>query len=117
MATTGGTQKRGKNRNGNGAPGPVVALPHGRVPPHNLDAEKSLIGGVLLDPEAPLRELAETCSAADFYRDGHRKIWAAVLALEEDGEPLDRVSVVERLRERGDLEAAGGEEYVDLLDK
>src|SRR3954463_9881331 len=117
MASTGGTQKRGKHRNGNDAGASAVQLPHGRVPPHNLDAEKSLLGGVLLDREAPLRELANICSAADFYRDQHRKVFEAMLSLLEDGIEVDRVSVTDRLETRGDLEAAGGADYLELLDK
>jgi len=101
-------------------PAPVVALPHGRVPPHNLDAERSLLGGVLLEPEA-FKDLADVVSAADFYRDAHRKVFEAMAALHEDGIVIDRVSLKERLVERGDLEKIGlgssdGEDFVDQLD-
>lgn len=112
-----GNTRKGKapHRNGHGEPPPVVQLPV-RMPPHNLDAERSLLGGVLLGPEAPLKELAAVCSSADFYREAHRKIYAAMLSLLEDGFPVDRVSLVDRLTARGDLEAAGGEQYVEQLD-
>src|SRR3954447_6493382 len=112
----GGTHKERKRQNGNGAPAGVIALPHGRVPPHNLDAERSLLGGILLDREAPLKEIAQACSSADFYRGEHRKIVEAMFSLLEDGIAVDRVSVLERLMVRGDLEAAGGEEYLGRLD-
>jgi hypothetical protein len=72
-------------------------VPHGRVPPHNIDAETSLLGGVLLDREAPLKELLTGCSASDFYRDAHRKIAEAMASLLEDGIPVDRISVSNRL--------------------
>src|SRR5919108_325862 len=58
----------------------VVPLPHGRVPPHNLDAERSLLGGILLDSEA-FPEVVEIVRPEEFYRDGHRKVFEAMAAL------------------------------------
>lgn len=92
----------------------MVAL--SRTPPHNLDAEQALLGGILLDRDAPLRDLASVCSAGDFYAEKHRKIFAAMLSLLEDECPVDRVSLIDRLTARGDLEAVGGAAYLEELD-
>src|SRR4029079_5518313 len=61
-------------------PANVVALPHGRVPPHNLDAERSLLGGILLDSQA-FNDIVEIVRAEEFYRDAHRKVFEAMSAL------------------------------------
>jgi replicative DNA helicase len=88
----------------------------GRQLPHNADAERSLIGGVLLDG-ASLAEASALVRPADFYVPANSKVWGAMLQLEARGRPVDRVSVVEELRSTGELEAAGGAEYVEALDK
>ena len=74
----------------------VVALPHGRVPPHNLDAERSLLGGVLLDNQA-FPEVLEHLKAEDFYRDAHRKIFEAMCELFGKSQPIDRITVKDAL--------------------
>ena len=95
----------------------LIALPRaGRVPPHNLDAERSLLGGVLLDSQA-FADVLEVVKAEDFYREGHRKVFEAMTRLALLGEPIDRVTVKSELTAMGALEAIGGEEFVDLLDK
>ena len=97
-------------------PANVVALPHGRVPPHNLDAEKSLLGGILLDTEA-FPEVVEIVRAEEFYRDGHRKVFEAMSALFGKSQPIDRITVKDELTVLGAFEAVGGDEFIDLLDK
>ena len=96
-------------------PANVVALPHGRVPPHNLDAEKSLLGGILLDTEA-FPEVVEIVRAEEFYRDGHRKVFEAMSALFGKSQPIDRITVKDELTAMGAFEAVGGDEIIDLLD-
>jgi replicative DNA helicase len=102
------------------APATLVPVPKGRVPPHSLDAEKSALGGLLLytgsDKNAALDELAEVLKPEDFYREAHRKIFEAMLALHAKDEPVDRVMLKKALVEMGALEAVGGEHYIDLLD-
>jgi hypothetical protein len=112
----GGTHKERKPSRRNGE-SPTTSPKLGRVPPHNIDAEQSLLGGIFLDQDAPLKDLAAICSAADFYVSKHRKIFAAMLSLLEDGFPVDRVSVAERLTASGELEDVGGTNYLDVLDK
>ena len=98
------------------APASVVSLPHGRVPPHNLDAEKSLLGGILLDSQAFV-EVVEVVRPEEFYRDAHRKVFEAMSALFAKGQPIDRITVKDELTALGAFEAVGGDEFIDLLDK
>jgi replicative DNA helicase len=94
----------------------VVALPHGRVPPHNLDAEKSLLGGILLDSQA-FADVVEIVRADEFYRDAHRKVFEAMSTLFGNNQPIDRITVKDELTAMGVFEAVGGDEFIDLLDK
>jgi replicative DNA helicase len=93
----------------------LVPVPVGRVPPHSLDAERSVLGGVLLDNHA-MEELLAVLKPADFYREAHRRVFAAMAALHEKREPIDRVTVKRALEEEGALEAVGGSDFIDLLD-
>jgi len=86
------------------------------VPPHNLDAEKSLLGGVLLDSQA-FAEVVEIVRTEEFYRDAHRKVFEAMSALFGKGQPIDRITVKDELTALGAFDAVGGDEFIDLLDK
>jgi replicative DNA helicase len=94
----------------------MVAVPHGRVPPHNLDAERSLLGGILLDGQA-FNDVVGMVSADEFYRDAHRKIFEAMSSLQEKSQPIDRITLKDALTAQGAFEAVGGDEFIDLLDK
>ena len=94
----------------------VTALPHGRVPPHNLDAERSLLGGILLDSLA-FNDIVEIVHADEFYRDAHRKVFEAMSSLQARSQPIDRITVKDELTALGAFEAVGGDEFIDLLDK
>ncbi|HYV66320.1 MAG TPA: DnaB-like helicase N-terminal domain-containing protein, partial [Myxococcales bacterium] len=94
----------------------AIAPPVGRIPPQNLDAERSVLGGVLLD-NAAINEILELLKPEDFYRDAHRKVFEAMCALSSRGEPIDRVTLKDELTALGAYEAVGGEDFVDLLDK
>jgi replicative DNA helicase len=96
-------------------PSPIV-VPGGRLPPQNLDAERSVLGGVLLD-NAALNDVLELLKPEDFYRDAHRKVFEAMCALSSRGEPIDRVTLKDELTALGAYEAVGGEDFIDLLDK
>lgn len=85
-----------------------------RLPPQNLEAEMSVLGGVLLDNEAMNRAL-EVLTADDFYRQSHRKIFSAMIALGNDGEPADLVTLTARLKDKGEFEDAGGSSYLATL--
>jgi replicative DNA helicase len=82
-----------------------------RTPPHNLDAEKSVLGSVLLDNEV-YAALEGTLTAEHFYKEGHRKVWRALERLFRSGEPMDLVTLSESLRQSGDLEAVGSVAYL-----
>ncbi len=94
----------------------VTALPHGRVPPHNLDAERSLLGGILLDSQA-FNDIVEIVHADEFYRDAHRKVFEAMSSLQSRAQPIDRITVKDELTAQGAFESVGGDEFIDLLDK
>ena len=85
-----------------------------RLPPQNLEAEMSVLGGVLLENEALSRAL-EFLTSSDFYRESHRKIFGALLALSEKNEPADLVTLTAVLKDRGDLEDVGGSTYLATL--
>ncbi|MDQ7794594.1 MAG: replicative DNA helicase [bacterium] len=85
-----------------------------RVPPHNLEAEQSVLGAVFLDRQA-LERVGELLAPEDFFRPAHRLIFESALAVSDRGEPLDLVTLGEDLRRRGRLEAAGGLSYLAEL--
>jgi len=80
--------------------------PGPRVPPHNLEAEESLLGSMLLSSDATAAAI-EICGSADFYKPAHGHIFSAVVALFERGEPIDAVTVTDELRRAGLVEAVG----------
>ncbi len=83
---------------------PAAAGP--RVPPHNLEAEESLLGAMLLSSDAASAAL-EVCSAADFYKPAHGHVFTAISALVERGEAVDAVTVTDELRRSGLFEGVG----------
>lgn len=85
-----------------------------RVPPNSVEAEQSLLGGLMLDTEAWDR-IADVVSERDFYRKDHRLIFRAIATLAENSEPCDVVTLSEHLDNAGELSAAGGLEYLATL--
>ncbi len=85
-----------------------------RVPPHSLEAEQSLLGGLMLDVAA-WDKVADVLTAEDFYRRDHQLIYAAIAALTEERSPCDAVTLSEYLDNRGELSKAGGLEYLAML--
>ena len=85
-----------------------------KVPPNSVEAEQSLIGGLMLD-NAAWEKVADLVSDSDFYRKDHRLIFAAIAQLAEDGQPCDVVTVSELLGNRNELAPAGGLEYLATL--
>jgi replicative DNA helicase len=84
------------------------------VPPHSIEAEQSLLGGLMLDHKS-WDKVADVITDRDFYRKDHRLIFSAIAALAEDANPCDVVTVSERLESRGELDQAGGLEYLATL--
>lgn len=85
-----------------------------RMQPHSLEAERSVIGGLLLSAEG-WDAIAELVTASDFYRPEHRSIFRQIALLVDRGEPIDVVTVADRLLATGELDAAGGHQYLAEL--
>ncbi len=83
----------------------VAGAPH--VPPQNLEAEESVLGAMLISPGA-IGAVTEILSADDFYRESHGTIFRTCLMLYQQGEPVDAITIVDALEERGELDAVGG---------
>jgi replicative DNA helicase len=77
------------------------------VPPQNLEAEESVVGAMMLAPGA-IDAVSEVLDASDFYRESHAVIYRAALGLYAKGEPVDAITLVDELEERGEIERAGG---------
>lgn len=82
-----------------------------KVPPQNLEAESSVLGGILLENDA-INRVLEILSPEDFYRESHRKIFRAMIELADRNEPVDLITLSDFLKARGDLEAVGGSSYL-----
>ncbi|NKC00220.1 MAG: replicative DNA helicase [Pseudomonadales bacterium] len=85
-----------------------------KVPPHSVEAEQSVLGGLMLNNEAWF-DLVEIVAARDFYRPQHQIIFEAMMSLANSDEPLDAVTVSERLRSEALLEKAGDVGYLAEL--
>ncbi len=85
-----------------------------RLPPHNLEAERSVLGAVLLN-NSSVDEIATILTPADFYRQAHQKLFEAMLELYEKEEPIDLVTLSDLLRKKGELEKIGGATYLSSL--
>jgi replicative DNA helicase len=85
-----------------------------RVPPHNIEAEESVLGSMMLSAEA-IAAVVEILKASDFYRPAHQRIYDAILAVYARGEPVDAITCVEELKRRQGLDDVGGALYVYTL--
>ena len=83
----------------------------GRIPPHNIEAEESLLGAMLLSKDA-IATAVETVAAEDFYKPAHAHLFDAIVTLYGAGEPVDPTTVAEALRRAGVLDALGGKNAV-----
>ncbi len=85
-----------------------------RVPPQHVEAEEFVLGAILLDNQA-LNKVLEVLSPTAWYREGHRKIFQAMIELSETNEAIDQITVCEQLRRRNELEQVGGAAYLAQL--
>src|SRR5437773_11912795 len=85
----------------------TLPLATGRVPPHDLDAEMSVIGSILLDPLSVAKVL-QFLHPEDFYRENNGQVYRAALDLFAAGEPIDNVTLAAQLQTMGVLERIGG---------
>ena len=85
-----------------------------RIPPHSIEAEQAVLGGVFLDPDSWMK-VAERLHGDDFYRRDHQLIFNAIAALDSDGKPFDVVTVAEWLESHQQLDDVGGLAYLAAL--
>ncbi|MET8631956.1 replicative DNA helicase [Streptomyces sp. NPDC004096] len=85
-----------------------------RVPPQDLDAEQSVLGGMLLSKDA-IADVVELLKGHDFYRPAHETIYQAILDLYAKGEPADPITVAAELTKRGEITKVGGAPYLHTL--
>jgi len=85
-----------------------------RVPPQNLEAERSVLGGILLENQA-LNAAMEILTERDFYSEAHRKIYSAIVALSDRGEPVDLITLSSLLKDRKQIDQIGGAAYLASL--
>ena len=89
-------------------------VPAGKIPPQNLDAEKSLLGAVLIDEET-LADISEHVTSKDFYEKRHAIIYAAMIRLYERHKPVDLLTLTEELKRKNEVEVIGGSAYLTEL--
>ncbi|CAN5244630.1 replicative DNA helicase [soil metagenome] len=92
----------------------VESRGHERTPPHDLLAEQSALGGMLLSKDA-VADVVEVVRGADFYIPKHELVFDAILNLYSHGEPTDVIAVTDELTKSGELSRAGGAEYLHTL--
>ncbi|MCL2849043.1 MAG: replicative DNA helicase, partial [Micrococcales bacterium] len=88
--------------------------PAERVPPQDLDAERSVLGGMMISKDA-IADVVEQLRGADFYRPAHELVYDAIIDLYGRGEPADAVTVADELTKRGNLGRVGGAPYLHTL--
>ena len=89
-------------------------VPAGKIPPQNLDAEKSLLGAVLIDEET-LADITEHVSTRDFYDKRHAAIFGGMTRLYERHKPVDLLTLTDELMKKDELDAIGGSAYLTEL--
>lgn len=92
----------------------MTQLENIRMPPHSVEAEQSVLGGLMLD-NSSFDKIADTLFEADFYRDDHRRIFTVIAKLVELGRPADVITVAEALDTNDELSYVGGLAYLGSL--
>ncbi len=85
-----------------------------KLPPQNLEAERSVLGSMLIDNEA-IHRVVELLTSETFYREAHRRIFDAIINLYQRNEPADLVTVTTELKSKGQIEEVGGAAYLSSL--
>lgn len=85
-----------------------------KLPPQNVEAEQSVLGGILIENDA-INKVLEILTPEDFYRDSHRRIYNALINLSTRDEPADLITLTNELRNIDQLDAAGGASYIASL--
>jgi replicative DNA helicase len=87
---------------------------YNRIPPYNLEAEQSVLGAMLLDKDS-VSTATEILHKEDFYRENHREIFEAIISLFDQAQPIDIITVSEKLNVKDVLESVGGLEYLSYI--
>ena len=116
-----GTPKPRRRYASNRRPAPseteTAGLTAGKLPPHALDAEESILSSILIDNDT-LVDVIEILTPKDFYKPAHEKIFEAMAELFARSEPVDIVTCANHLKEKGQLDTVGGSAYLShLIDK
>ena len=85
-----------------------------KLPPQNIEAEQSILGGVLIENYA-INKVMEVLAPDDFYRESHRKIYKSLIDLSERDEPADLITLTNELKNNGHLDSVGGASYITSL--
>ena len=85
-----------------------------KVPPHNLEAEQTILGSILINNDA-LNQVVDILSGEDFYRETHTQIFEGMLTLYNRDDPVDLITLSQVLKERGALDKVGGTDYLASL--
>jgi len=91
-----------------------TSLSSHKLPPQNLEAEQSVLGGILIENYS-INKVVEVLKPDDFYREAHRKIYKALIDLSERDEPADLITLTNELRNNDHLDSIGGASYVASL--
>lgn len=89
-------------------------MPYYKVPPNDPQAEQAILGAMLLDRQA-ISEIVDTVKSNDFYRQSHREIFEAIVELYNQGEPIDLITITDKLKGKNTLESLGGVTYLTQL--
>jgi len=92
----------------------IMDMPLGRIMPHNVEAEQSVLGAMIIDREC-IATVTEIIKSEDFYKENHKEIFEAIIDLFDQNEPVDIITVADQLKVRGTLDAVGGLEYLTDL--
>jgi len=114
IAHLGSTDQRSFDQRGSGPRGGSEPRHSERTPPHDLLAEQSALGGMMLSKDA-VADVVETVRATDFYVPKHEIIFDAILSLYAQGEPTDVITVTDELTKLGEISRAGGADYLHTL--
>ena len=86
----------------------VATTPIERLPPQNLDAERSVLGACYIDPDVVPRVSEVLAGPHDFYKEAHATLYGTLLDLSERGEPINYIAVTNKLHAKGRLDSVGG---------
>ena len=94
--------------------GQLPSIEQGKLPPQAVDLEEAVLGALMLEKDA-LNDVIEILKPESFYKQENQKIYAAIMKLFEQSQPVDILTVTQQLRKTGELELVGGPYYITRL--